>query len=116
MKLKIYHNPRCSKSRATLALLEGRGLKPEVVNYLETPPDAAALQALARKLDVGAQALVRTGDAAFRDAELDLSTATEQQIFGLLAERPSLLQRPIVETADAARIGRPPERVLELLE
>ena len=116
MKPRIYHNPRCSKSRATLELLKARGLEPEIIEYLKTPPSATTLRALARKLDVAAGALVRTGDDAFKDTGLDLNVATDEEIIGLLVEQPRLLQRPIVEVTNAARIGRPPERVLEILE
>ena len=116
MKPRIYHNPRCSKSRATLQLLESRGLQPEIIEYLKTPPAPAALRPLASKLGVAASSLVRSSDDTFKETGVDLSAATDDEIFRLLAERPKLLQRPIVEVANAARIGRPPERVLELFE
>jgi arsenate reductase len=116
MKYRIYHNPRCSKSRATLELLKERGLDPEIIEYLKTPPNAATLRQLAQKLDVAPKALVRTGEEEFKAAPLDLDTATDAQIIDLLVRTPRLLQRPIVEIANAARIGRPPERVLELFE
>lgn len=114
MKPRIYHNPRCSKSRATLELLKARGLDPEIIDYLKTPPAAATLRTLARKLDVAAAALVRTNEDAFLETGLKLDAATDEEIIGLLVKQPKLLQRPIVEVGDAARIGRPPQRVLEL--
>jgi arsenate reductase len=116
MTLRIYHNPRCSKSRAALALLEARGLEPEIVEYLATPPDAACLHALLGKLGVAARDLVRSSEDDFHDAGIDLATASDDAIVAALVERPRLLQRPIVELGDAARIGRPPERILELFE
>jgi arsenate reductase len=119
MKPRIYHNPRCSKSRAALALLEARGLEPEIVEYLDTPPDAARLRSLLGKLSklgVAAKDLVRSSEDEFRDAGIDLATASDDAIVAALVERPRLLQRPIVEFGDAARIGRPPERILELFE
>jgi len=116
MKPRIYHNPRCSKSRAALALLETRGLEPQVVEYLRAPPSADTLKGLARKLGVSARELVRTGEDEFKQLNFNLAGASEDAIIDLVATHPRLLQRPIVEIGDAARIGRPPERVLELLE
>jgi len=114
MKPKIYHNPRCSKSRETLALLTDRGIDAEIVEYLQTPPSRATLERLLDKLGVPPLALVRTNEpefAAYAGRDLDA-----RQIVDLLLEHPRLLQRPIVETDAAARIGRPPEQVLELWE
>jgi arsenate reductase len=114
MKAKIYHNPRCSKSRATLALLKERGIEPEVVDYIAARPSKDTLRALWRKLGGPALAMVRTQDPEFRPhAQRAL---TDEEVLDLLAEEPRLLQRPIVEIGAAARIGRPPERVLELIE
>ena len=114
MKVKIYHNPRCSKSRAALTLLTERGAQVEVIEYLATPPSRAQLKALQRKLGVPALAMVRTNEPEFRPfAERALSDA---EILDLLAEQPRLLQRPIVEADGRARIGRPPEQVLDLVE
>jgi arsenate reductase len=112
MKARIYHNPRCSKSRAALALLTDRGVDFVVVDYLATPLSAITLRELARKLGAPALTLVRTDEPEFRAyAGRALS---DDEIFDLLAAEPRLLQRPIVELGDRARIGRPPERVLEL--
>ena len=114
MKAKIYHNPRCSKSRATLALLRERGLELEIIDYITTPPSKATLRELRRKLGGPALAMVRTEDQEFRPhAQRAL---TDDEVIDLLAAEPRLLQRPIVEIGGAARIGRPPERVLELVE
>ena len=114
MKAKIYHNPRCSKSRATLALLRERGVEIEIVDYIATPPSKATLRDLRRKLGGPALAMVRTEEQEFRPhAQRAL---TDDEVVDLLAAEPRLLQRPIVELGDAARIGRPPERVLELFE
>ena len=114
MKARIYHNPRCSKSRATLALLQERGVEIEVVDYLATPPSQSTLRRLLRKLAVPALALVRTHEPEFR-AYAD-KTLDEDEIVALLAAEPKLIERPIVELGARARIGRPPEQVLELLE
>jgi arsenate reductase len=114
MKAKIYHNPRCSKSRATLALLRDRGVELEIIDYIATPPSKATLRELMRKLGGPALAIVRTAEQEFRPhAQRAL---TDEEVVDLLVAEPRLLQRPIVELGDAARIGRPPERVLELFE
>ena len=114
MKAKIYHNPRCSKSRATLALLRDRGLELEIIDYIATPPSKQILRELLRKLGGPALAMVRTADQEFRPhAQRAL---TDDEVIDLLVAEPRLLQRPIVEIGAAARIGRPPERVLELVE
>ena len=114
MKPRIYHNPRCSKSRATLALLDARGIDAVVIEYLKTPPDAAALAGLLEKLGIPARDLVRKGERAFKSSGVDIETASESSLIELMTAHPVLIQRPIVETAGAARIGRPPEQVLEL--
>ncbi|HEY5623384.1 MAG TPA: arsenate reductase (glutaredoxin) [Gammaproteobacteria bacterium] len=116
MKPRIYHNPHCSKSRAAMALLEDRGLELEVVEYLATPPTPATLRNLVAKLGVPAKKLVRTGETAFREAHIDLDSATDDAILEFLAREPSALQRPIVEFGANARIGRPPEAVLEIFQ
>jgi len=116
MKATIYHNPQCSKSRATLALLESHGLDYEVVEYLRTPPSSDTLLTLANKLGIELKELVRTGEPEFKAAGIDLASATDEQIIRLMGTCPKLIQRPIVEVADRARIGRPPDAVLELFE
>jgi|SRR5690606_27941478 len=115
MTTRIYHNPRCSKSRATLALLEERGVEPEVVEYLKTPPDAKRLKALLGKLGISAADLIRKNEKEWKDSGLD-SSASEDDLIALMVRHPILIERPIVEVGDRARIGRPPESVLELFE
>jgi arsenate reductase len=113
MKARIYHNPRCSKSRATLALLKERGVDVEIIDYLATPPSRETLERLVHKLALPVRALVRTNEPEFRahaSRELD-----DDELISLLVAEPKLLQRPIVEVGSKARIGRPPEQVLELL-
>ena len=114
MKARIYHNPRCSKSRATKALLESKGIDFEVVEYLKTPPDAETLARLLAKLDLSAADLLRKGEAEFKETGIDAATASEDTLIDLMTRVPKLIERPIVEVDDEARIGRPPERVLEL--
>jgi arsenate reductase len=114
VKARIYHNPRCSKSRATLALLEGHGLGIEVVDYLATPPTADEIRRLLTLLKLEPIELVRRGEPAFRASGLDADSDPEALI-ALMAREPIVIERPIVVIGRKARIGRPPERVLELL-
>lgn len=115
MTTRIYHNPRCSKSRATLALLEERGIEAEVVEYLKTPPDAKRLKSLLGKLGIPALDLIRKNEKEWKESGLDAS-ASEKDLIALMVRHPILIERPIVEVDDRARIGRPPEQVLELFE
>jgi arsenate reductase len=115
MKATIYHNPKCSKSRETLGLLRDRGIELDVVEYLKTPPTKTTLRALLGKLDVPAREIVRASEEEFRASGLG-HDADEDAILDLIVAHPRLLQRPIVELATRARIGRPPEQVLELFE
>lgn len=109
----IYHNPRCSKSRQTLALLEERGIEPNIVRYLDAPPDAATIRELLGLLGMDARALMRTKEARY--AELGLDGADENTLIRAMADNPVLIERPIVVTPRGAALGRPPEKVLELL-
>ncbi len=115
MSVTIFHNPRCSKSRATLTLLRERGIEPVVIEYLKTPPDLATITALLTQIDQAPIALVRTGDKAFEDAGMSADETDVARIASVLAAHPALLQRPIVVRGDQARIGRPPSNVLALL-
>lgn len=115
MKARIYHNPRCSKSRATLALLEERGIDLDVIEYLKSPPSKAQLEALLRKLDMTAGELIRKSEQAFKESGKE-ANAPESELIELMLQHPILIERPIVELEDDARVGRPPERVLELFE
>jgi arsenate reductase (glutaredoxin) len=113
--LTIYHNPRCSKSRATLALLEGRGIRPRIVEYLQAPPTAAELSAIVARLGLRPEALVRKGEDIYK-AKYAGKTLTDGEWIEALVRDPILIERPIVVTGDKAAIGRPPERVLEMLD
>ena len=111
---RIYHNPRCSKSRQTLALLEENGVAAEVVLYLETGPNADELRALLRKLGMNARQLVRSGEASYKEAGLG-PASTDGEILQAMATDPKLIERPIVVRGERAVLGRPPENVLELI-
>lgn len=113
--LTLYHNPRCSKSRGALELLEARGLTPTVVRYLETPPDAATLQSLLGKLGIGARQLLRTGEDEYKSLDLANPALSEAQLIAAMVAHPKLMERPILVAGDKAVIGRPPEKVLEIL-
>ncbi|NMX62753.1 arsenate reductase (glutaredoxin) [Pseudomonas sp. WS 5059] len=113
--LTLYHNPRCSKSRGALELLQARGLTPNAVRYLETPLDAAQLEALLGKLGIGARQLLRTGEDEYKTLNLADASLSEAQLIAAIAAHPKLMERPILATADKAVIGRPPENILELL-
>lgn len=114
-KYTIYHNPRCSKSRNTLALLEQNGVRPEVILYLETPPDAAQIRGLLAKLGMTAGELVRRGEDAYKACGLGRDSS-EETIIAAMAEHPKLIERPIVVKGRRAVLGRPPENVLELID
>lgn len=115
MTITIFHNPRCSKSRATLALLEKRGLAPKIRLYLEEPPDAAELRSIVRKLGIPARSLLRTGETEYREQGLDDDSLSEEQLIEAMAATPRLIERPIVVAGRRAALGRPPEAVLEIL-
>ncbi len=115
MKVTIYHNPRCSKSRATLSLLQDHGIEPEIVEYLNHPPTASDLKQVLGKLGIPARDLVRTTEQTYKDLNLSDGTLSDSILIQAIADNPILMQRPIVVTEDRAAIGRPPEMVLELL-
>ncbi len=115
MSLKIYHNPRCSKSRATLQLLEEHNQQPEVVEYLKTPPDSDTLEQLLQMLGLEPRALMRTGEPEYRELGLDDPSLSREQLIAAMVATPKLIERPIVVKDGKAAIGRPPERVLDIL-
>ncbi|MBD8215721.1 arsenate reductase (glutaredoxin) [Erwinia persicina] len=115
-EVQIYHNPRCSKSRETLALLKEHGVEPQVILYLQTPPKVATLSRLVQQLGfTSARQLMRTKEVQYKAAGLDDPALTEAQLLTALAAEPTLIERPIVVAGDKARIGRPPEQVLAIL-
>lgn len=117
MSITIYHNPRCSKSRNSLALLTDAGVEPVVVDYLKTPPDAKRIQELAALLGITVAGLLRRGETEFREATDLPDLADDGALAAWLALHPRVIERPIVVNAagDAAVIGRPPENVLGLV-
>ena len=113
--ITIYHNPRCSKSRQTLKLIEDKGIEPDIVLYLETPPDKATLSALLTKLDIAPRQLLRKSEAAYKDNQLKNPELNDAQLIDFMVEYPKLIERPIVVNGDKAALGRPPEAVLDIL-
>lgn len=113
--LTLYHNPRCSKSRAALELLEARGLAPNVRRYLDTPPSSDELRALLSKLGLPARQLLRSGEEEYQTLNLADTSLSEAQLLAAMAAHPKLIERPILIAGDRAVIGRPTEKLLELL-
>lgn len=112
--MKIYHNPRCSKSRQTLQLLNDAGVEPEIIEYLKTPPSEAELDQILQLLGLQPIEVMRKGEDIFKELGIDDSLGREEAI-KLMVENPKLIERPIVVDGDRAVIGRPPESVNELL-
>lgn len=115
METVIYHNPRCSKSRATLALLRDRGIEPRIVQYLDTPPDAAHITRWLRQLGLRPRQLMRQSEAIYRELNLADPQCSDAQLIAAMVANPILIERPIVEAGGRVAIGRPPENVLAIL-
>ena len=115
MSVTIYHNPRCSKSRQTLALLEKRGIQPEIIEYLVTPPTEARLKQLLKLLGIRPRDLLRTQETEYKLEKLDDQNISDAEIIRALVKHPRLMERPIVVVGDKAALGRPPENVLKIL-
>jgi arsenate reductase len=115
MSVVIYHNPRCSKSRQTLKLLQDRGLKLKVIEYLKTPPNKQELEKLLGKLGMEPRDLIRKKEKAYKDTGLDDPSIDKDQLLQAMIDHPILIERPIVVTDTKAALGRPPENVLEII-
>ena len=115
MSVTIYHNPRCSKSRQTLALLQEQGIDVNIIEYLNTPPEKQELQDILGKLGLSPRELMRKKEAPYKDNNLDDETLTDDQLIEAMIRDPKLIERPIVLANDRAAIGRPPESVLDIL-
>ncbi len=113
MTVRIYHNPRCNTSRRTLALLEKKGIKPEVIDYLKTPPSAAELKQLLAKLGLKPRELLRKKEA--KEVGLDNPDLSDAQLIAGMVKHPITIERPIVMKGSRAALGRPPEAVLKIL-
>lgn len=115
-RVTIYHNPRCSKSRETLTLQQEQGIEPQIIQYLDTPPDAATLKTLLKDLGFSsARQLMRHKEDIYKELNLADESLTEDQLIDAMVNHPKLIERPIVVKGKKARIGRPPEQILEIL-
>ena len=115
-RVTIYHNPRCSKSRETLTLLQEQGIEPQIIQYLDTPPDAATLKTLLKDLGFSsARQLMRHKEDIYKELNLADESLTEDQLIDAMVNHPKLIERPIVVKGKKARIGRPPEQILAIL-
>ena len=115
MKATIYHNPRCSKSRQTLAILEEQQVDIEIIEYLKTSPDRKTLSDVLKKLGIAPSALLRKGESVYKELGLADQLDDDDAILDAMVENPILIERPIVLANDKACIGRPPESVLDIL-
>jgi len=115
MSITIYHNPRCSKSRQTLELLRANNIEPDIIEYLETPPDRQTLISLLDKLGLNARQLMRNKEQAYKDADLDNPDLSEMELIDAMVAEPKLIERPIIVNGKKATIGRPPENVLKII-
>ena len=111
----IYHNPRCSKSRQTLELLHSKNIEPEVIEYLNTPPDSMQLKRIVEMLEISPRDLMRKKETLYKEHALDNPELTEEQLLDAMQQNPILIERPIVLANGKAAIGRPPENVLEII-
>ena len=113
--ITLYHNPRCSKSREALALLQAKGIEPEIVLYLENPPSAKALKALLVLLNISARQLLRKTESTYKELNLADEQLTEPALIKIMLANPKLIERPIAINGSKAVIGRPPENVLTII-
>lgn len=115
MSVTIYHNPRCSKSRQTLQLLQDNGIDPTIVEYLDSPPDAVTLDAILKQLDMEPRELMRQKEPEYQALNLADPTLPREALILAMVDHPRLIERPIVLVDNKAALGRPPENVLEIL-
>lgn len=111
----IYHNPRCSKSRQTLSLLQERSIEPEIIEYLNSPPDAKTIKQILSQLGLNARELMRKNEAVYKELDLGNTDLTDDELIAAMVDNPILIERPIVVSQGKAAIGRPPESVLDIL-
>ena len=111
----IYHNPRCSKSRQTLEILDQHDLETEIVLYLDNPPSAEEIASILNKLELSPRDILRKGEDAYKELNLKNDKITNKDLINFMVENPKLIERPIVIRGDKAVIGRPPENVLSLV-
>lgn len=115
MRATIYHNPRCTKSRLTLAILKEKGVDFQIIKYLDNTPSADELKALLGELDMNARSLMRTHESFYKDNNLADESLSEEDLIQAMVKHPILIERPIVKTNKGVAIGRPPENVLAII-
>jgi arsenate reductase len=115
MAITLYHNPRCSKSRQALELLRRRGVEPQIIEYLKNPPDRRRLKHLLGLLGMEPRELMRRKEKEYRELGLDDKNLSREALIAAMVEHPRLMERPVVVAGDRAALGRPPERVLDVL-
>lgn len=115
MNIKVYHNPHCSRSRQTLELLHNNNIEPEIIEYLKSPPDAQTLKQLLSDLNMQPRDLIRSKEPEYREQGLDNTRLTKDDLINAMIKTPKLIERPIVRNGNKVTIGRPPEKVLEIL-
>lgn len=115
MSIRIYHNPRCSKSRQTLQLLQERGIEPEIIKYLETPPGEDELHRILDMLGLRPRDLMRKREPQYKASGTDDPSLSDDELIALMVKYPKLIERPIVVHDGKAALGRPPEQILEIL-
>lgn len=113
--VKIYHNPRCSKSRQTLELIKQKGIEPEIIKYLDTPPEPQEIKSILTMLNISARDLMRKNETDFKNNNMSDENLTEDQLIELMHQYPKVIERPVVVNGNKAAVGRPPESVLEIL-
>lgn len=113
--IKIYHNPRCSKSRKTLEIIESQGLKPEIIKYLDSPPTIEELDHVLSLLNLQPRDLMRKNEAEYKDNNMSNESLSRKELIALMHEYPKVIERPIVLSNNKAVIGRPPESVLDII-
>lgn len=111
----IYHNPRCSKSRQTLELLKEKGIEPQILEYLKTPPNANTLRELLNKLGIKPRDLMRKKEKEYKELGLDNPELSDEELIQAMVEHPRLIERPIIVHGNKVALGRPPENVLEII-
>ena len=115
MSVKLYYNPRCSKSRQTLSLLQKKGIQPEIIEYLKNPPTADEIRKVLNLLNLSPRQLIRKGELIYKELSLEDPTLTDDELIGAIIENPILIERPIVLANKKAALGRRPESVLKIL-
>ena len=115
MTVTIYHNPRCSKSRQTLALIEEKGIAPTIIEYLKEGPDAKTLTHVLALLGKNPREILRKGEAVYKELDLGNASKSDEDLIAAMVAHPILIERPIVLSGGKAALGRPPEQVLEIL-